>query len=190
MKYWFLVMVCRMTLNYDFDMVAVQPDVVFSDPKLAGLLNGPGARSTIAAHHVALFRDPGTVRAFRDAPQPLRTYLIASGFSGTDHLSEVPKGIYPLREETLRIRLMERMATNVGRFPLPKPSEVPQGWGTFQLQDLLSHLFEARPVADDALDDWMAARRARQMAKSGAEAGRTPQKPGGLMSRLLGRVVN
>ena len=41
-----------------------------------------------------------------------------------------------------------------------------------------------------ALDDWMAARRARQMAKSGTEAGRTPQKPGGLMSRLLGRVVN
>ena len=36
-----------MTLNYDFDMVAVQPDVVFSDPKLAGLLNGPGARSTM-----------------------------------------------------------------------------------------------------------------------------------------------
>lgn len=183
-------MVRMMTLNYDFDMVAVQPDVIFSDPKLAGLLNGPGARSTIAAHHVALFRDPGTVRAFRDAPQSLRTYLIASGFSGADHVSEVPKGIYPLREETLRVRLMERMATNVGRFPLPKAAEAPQGWGTFQLQDLLEHLFEARAVADDALEDWLATQRARQSAKGGAEPGPAVQKPGGLMSRLLGRMVN
>jgi hypothetical protein len=183
-------MVRIMTLNYDFDMVAVQPDVIFSDPKLAGLLNGPGARSTIAAHHVALFRDPGTVRAFRDAPQPLRTYLIASGFSGADHLSEVPKGIYPLREETLRVRLMERMATNVGRFPLPKAAETPQGWGTFQLQDLLTHLFETRAVADDALENWLATQRARRSAKAGAEAGPAVQKPGGLMSRWLGRVVN
>lgn len=179
-----------MTLNYDFDMVAVQPDVVFSDPKLAGLLNGPGARSTIAAHHVALFRDPGTVRAFREAPQALRTYLIASGFSGSDHQSEVPKGIYPLREEALRIRLMERMATNVGRFPLPKADDAPRGWGTFQLEDLLSHLFEARPVADDALDDWLATRRARQAAVSRNDAGPAPARPGGFMARLLGRVAH
>lgn len=183
-----------MTLNYDFDMVAVQPDVVFSDPKLSGLLNTPGARSTIAAHHVALFRDPGTVRAFREAPQPLRTYLIASGFSGTDHRSEVPKGIYPLREEPLRIRMMERMAANVARFPLPKAAEAPQGWGTFQLQDLLSHLFEARPVPDDALDDWLSTQRARRDARSRAAegdpaGGAAPATARvGLVSRLLGRV--
>ena len=76
------------------------------------------------------------------------------------------------------------------RFPLPKAAETPQGWGTFQLQDLLTHLFEARPVADDALDDWLATQRARRMATGGSEAGRSVQKPGGLMSRLLGRVVN
>lgn len=183
-----------MTLNYDFDMVAVQPDVVFSDPKLSGLLSTPGARSTIAAHHVAVFRDPGTVRAFREAPQPLRTYLIASGFSGSDHRSEVPKGIYPLREEPLRIRMMERMATNVGRFPLPKAAEAPQGWGTFQLEDLLSHLFEARPVPDDALEDWLSTQRARRDARARAAdparaggAVHAASRPG-LVARLLGRV--
>lgn len=173
-----------MTLNYDFDMVAVQPDVVFSDPKLSGLLNGPNARATIAAHFVAQFRDPGTMRAFRDAPQALRTYLIASGFSGADHVSDVPKGIYPMREDPLRIRLMERMAANVGRFALPKVEDTPQGWGTFQLADLLAHLAEARPVADDALDDWLATQRARREAQT--NGGKS--KPVGLMSRLLGRV--
>lgn len=178
-----------MTLNYDFDMVAVQPDVVFSDPKLSGLLSTPGARSTIAAHHVALFRDPGTVRAFRDAPQALRTYLIASGFSGADHISDVPKGIYPLREEPLRIRMMERMAANVGRFPLPKAADVAQGWGTFQLEHLLSHLSEARPVADDALEDWLATQRAKRGAQTAKAAGRVDAKGAGFMARLLSRMA-
>ena len=86
--------------------------------------------------------------------------------------------------------MMERMATNAGRFSLPKAAEVPQGWGTFQLQDLLTHLFETRAVADDALEDWLATQCARQGAKGGAKAGPAVQKPGGLMTRLLGRVVN
>lgn len=179
-----------MTLNYDFDMVAVQPDVVFADPKLSGLLTGAKARSTLSAHHVALFRDPGTVRAFRDAPQTLRTYLIASGFSGADHVSEVPKGIYPMREEPLRIRMMERMAQNVARFPLPRADDTPQGWGTFQLTDLLAHLSEARPVADDALEDWLETQRKRRAGAMPADQAATAQSRAGLVARLLGRAAH
>lgn len=174
----------KMALIYDFDMVAVQPDVVFSDARLSSLMKSPNGRARISLHHVAQFRSPATIRAFRQAAQPLRTYLIASGFSAADYASDVPLGIFPLREDPMRIRLLERMAVNAERFLLPKVDQSPQRDDQFQLTALLAHLAEARGVPDDALDDWLATRRARHTAPSDPAA----MKPAGLMSRLLGRV--
>lgn len=128
-----------MAMRYDFDMVTVTPEGLpdrFGDLAITG----------IGAEKTAMFRDPKTAEALRNADQAVRTFFLESGFGLQDYDSGAPPDRYPISDEDHRIRVIERLTANLGTHDLTGAN-----WGTFDFQAFLAGLDQAKPLEDETL---------------------------------------
>lgn len=128
-----------MAMRYDFDMVTVTPDGL---PDQFGDLTATG----VGAEKTAMFRDPKTAAALRDADQAVRTFFLDSGFGLQDFDSGAPPGRYPISDEDPRIRVIERLTANLSTHDLTAAK-----WGEFDFQAFLAGLDQAIPLEDETL---------------------------------------
>lgn len=168
-----------MALRYDFDMVAVTPTGLpeqFDNLAVTGM----------AAEKVAMFRDPGTVAALKQADPAVQAYFTDSGFALQEYNSGAPAGRYPMRDEDARVALIDRLSANLDSYDLAEVN-----WGGFDFDAFMNALSTAEPVEDtllapvpgtsDLSDEIIAARVASRQKK-----GRRMLALGGL---LLGLVL-
>ena len=134
-----------MSLKYDFDIFQLQQNVADADPDLARILD---ALKTEAAEvdSVALFRDPRTAEALRQAPERLRDFFLASGFGLNTYDSGAPRGRYPAKDEEARLAIIARLTQNAEVHILPKPGDYPEGGEGFRLGEFLIDLASAQPI--------------------------------------------
>ena len=128
-----------MAMRYDFDMVSVTPVGLpdrFGDLAITG----------IGAEKTAMFRDPNTAEALRNADQAIRTFFLESGFGLQDYDSGAPPGRYPISDEDHRIRVIERLTANLGTHDMSTAN-----WGAFDFQAFLAGLDHAQPLDDETL---------------------------------------
>ncbi len=128
-----------MALRYDFDMVAVAPTGLpdrFDDLAVTG----------VAAEKVAMFRDPGTVAALKEADAAVQAYFTESGFALQEYNSGAPAGRYPMRDEDARIALIDRLSANLDSYDLADVN-----WAGFDFDAFMNALSTAEPVEDELL---------------------------------------
>ncbi|MDR7123873.1 hypothetical protein [Pseudotabrizicola sp. 4114] len=135
-----------MALAYDFDIFDVIPDSGSTDPQLDGFLSRAGFAPGRDLATVALFRDPLTAQALRDAPPGLRDYFLASGFGLNTYASGAPPGRYPARDEAARLALIQRLADNAPHHTLPRSEDSVEGGDVFRLEAFLAALDECEPI--------------------------------------------
>lgn len=135
-----------MYLVYDFDIFEVIPGRDRTDPQLAGFLTDIGFIPQGETATVALFRDPRTAKALRNAAPALRAYMLASGFGLNTFDSGAPPGSYPARDEEARLQVIRRLTENAPRHALPTPEDYPEGGDVFRLSAFVTALAEAVPV--------------------------------------------
>jgi hypothetical protein len=128
-----------MALRYDFDMVAVTPEGLpdqFGDLTLTG----------VGAEKVAMFRDPQTAAALKQADEVVRTFFTDSGFVMKTHDSGAPPGTFPMRDEGERVALVDRLSQNLGTHNLKGAN-----WGGFDFQAFMRSLSAAEPIEEALL---------------------------------------
>lgn len=133
-------------LNYDFDLLQLVPEKQSDDPYaqlLEDMLSELEPQKSVEDTYVALFREAETVEALTQAHPTLRDFFLASGFGLNTFNSGAPAGHYPIADEELRIKVIERLAANAQKFLLPPDAEA--GPTTFRLADFLHALGEAEP---------------------------------------------
>lgn len=157
-----------MALRYDFDMVEVPP-------------------TGLAGEKVAMFRDPATVAALKQADAAVQAYFSDSGFVLQEYNSGAPPGRYPMRDEEARITLIDRLTANLDAYDLADVN-----WGGFDFDAFMNALSTAEPVedellapllgnrSDDLTDEIIAARIASRQKK-----GRRMLALGGLLLGLI-----
>ena len=128
-----------MPLTYDFDMVAVTPEGL---PDQFGDLTATG----LGGEKRAMFRDPQTVAALAQADEAVRGYFLDSGFALTAHDSGAPPGRFPARDETARVRVIEKLSANLATHNLDGAN-----WGGFEFPAFMQALSVAEPVEDELL---------------------------------------
>ncbi|HEV8035357.1 hypothetical protein [Yoonia sp.] len=116
-----------MALRYDFDMVEVPP-------------------TGVAGEKVAMFRDPATVAALKEADAAVQAYFSDSGFILQEYNSGAPPGRYPMRDEEARIALIDRLTANLDAYDLANVN-----WGGFDFDAFMNALSTAEPVEDALL---------------------------------------
>ena len=128
-----------MALRYDFDMVAMTPE---------GLPNqfGDLALTGVDTERVAMFRDPDTVAALRQADAAVQAYFTDSGFALKQFDSGAPPGRFPQRDEDARITVIDRLTANLETHDLAEAA-----WGGFDFDAFMDALSEAQPVEDELL---------------------------------------
>lgn len=139
-----------MALNYDFDIFSVFPKEVFEDPKVGGMLAEMGFQHQQRGNHVALFRDPRTVEALRQAPQAVQDYLRGAGFGMNTYHSGAPAGRYPAEDEPARVALIEKLAEELPRHSLPKSDDSQPRPDEFSLPAFFEAVMLAEPLPADA----------------------------------------
>ncbi|MDX8354680.1 hypothetical protein [Cognatiyoonia sp. IB215182] len=128
-----------MVLRYDFDMVAVTPEGLpdqFGDLAVTGM----------ATEKRAMFRDAKVVAALEQADEAVRTFFLDSGFALQVYDSGAPPGLYPARDETARVHVIEKLTANLGNHDLAGVN-----WGGFDFQGFLASLDAAKPLEDETL---------------------------------------
>jgi len=130
-----------MSLNYDYDIHKVFPDELGQDPALADMMNSVGINLDSRANYVALFRDPATVEALKQADQATQDFLKASGFGLNVYDSGAPAGMYPPKDEKFHVDVLTRMTENMPKFALKKDDGSPFNIGQFML-----HASKMRPA--------------------------------------------
>ena len=167
-----------MALRYDFDMVAMTPEGLpdqFGDLAMTG----------VATEKVAMFRDPQTVAALKQADVAVRTYFTESGFALQQFDSGAPVGRFPERDEDARIAVIDRLTANLETHDLADAN-----WGGFDFDAFMDALASAEPVEDELLaptkpspayDRELAAARVASQKKKG----RRMMALGGLMLGLI-----
>lgn len=128
-----------MALQYDFDMVAISPEGLpdkFGDLALTG----------VAADKVAMFRDPKTVAAIKQADVAVQTFLTESGFALQHFDSGAPPGRFPVQDEEARIALIERLSSNLHTHEVSEAD-----WGQFDFSDFMDALSSAQPIENELL---------------------------------------
>jgi hypothetical protein len=163
-----------MVLNYDFDIFSVFPKAVFDDPKVGGMLAELGFEHQQRGNHVALFRDPRTVEALRQAPQAVQDYLRGAGFGMNTYHSGAPAGRYPAEDEPARVALIEKLAEELSRHNLPKSDDSQPNPEAFNLPAFFEAVVMAEPLAADAplMDPVMPVPFSEPAAAAGKEPGR------------------
>ncbi|MCK0095811.1 hypothetical protein MWU60_09525 [Yoonia sp. F2084L] len=167
-----------MALRYDFDMVAVTPAGLpdtFNDLEITG----------VGAEKVAMFRDPQTVAALKQADAVVQSFLTDSGFALQHYDSGAPPGRFPVRDEDARIAVIEKLSANLGTHNLSGAN-----WGGFEFQAFMEALSKAEPIENELLaptrqspriDTELAAARIASQQKKG----RRLMALGGLMLGLV-----
>ena len=128
-----------MALRYDFDMVTMTPEGLpdqFGDLVLTG----------VGAEQVAMFRDPNTVAALKQADSAVRSYFTDSGFALKQFDSGAPPGRFPERDEEARIAVIDRLTANLETHDLANAA-----WGEFDFDAFMDALATAQPVEDKLL---------------------------------------
>jgi len=128
-----------MALRYDFDMVAMTPTGL---PEQFGDLAVTG----ITDEKVAMFRDPDTVAALKQADIAVQTYFTDSGFALQQFDSGAPPGRFAMRDEDARIRVIDRLSANLEAHDLSVVN-----WGGFDFEAFMDALSVAEPVEDTLL---------------------------------------
>lgn len=167
-----------MALRYDFDMVAVTPEGL---PDKFGNLAVTG----VATEKVAMFRDPETVAALHRADAAVQTYFAESGFALQQFDSGAPPGRYPMRDEDVRIAVIDKLSANLHSHDLAHAI-----WDDFDFDAFMDALSAAEPVEDELLappagspprvEELVAARIASRRSR-----GRRMMAFGGLMLGLI-----
>ncbi|MFN7223626.1 MAG: hypothetical protein ACK4MS_06390 [Paracoccaceae bacterium] len=139
-----------MTLVYDFDILDMMPEGDVSDPQFDGFLKEIGFKPNRDAASVALFRDPQTAEALRNASPALRDYFLASGFGLNTYRSGAPTGRYPAKDEAARMAIICRLTKNAERFALPPPEDMTNDRDQFCLDDFLAELAQSEPLDEGA----------------------------------------
>lgn len=145
-----------MTMNYDFDIFDLVPQVALPDAETTGFLARLGLRARKAdgvvhgadsgPDRVALFREAQTADALREGPTALREYFVAAGFGLNTYSSGAARHQYPATDEMARLEIIERLAALAPEFPLPSVGDAPEGGPVFRLGEFLTELAEARPA--------------------------------------------
>lgn len=132
-----------MTLNYDFDIFEMDPSTGHNDPELQDFLAKAGLSRRDQDSAIALFRHKQTADALCRAPDTLREYFLQSGFGLNTFDSGAPAGQYPEQDEEARLRIIDQLTQNAGRFVLPAEALRAED---FCLEHFIAHLSAARPV--------------------------------------------
>jgi len=151
-----------MSLEYDFDIFDLNPETVQQDDETKGFLarlglGGGKVRSGMAPdpdagpNRVALFRDPRTADALRDAPHALRAYFLGAGFGLNTYSSGAGRHFYPASDEDARLEIIERLTALAAAHSLPGLGDYAEGGDVFRIGAFLADLAEARPVPVAAL---------------------------------------
>ncbi len=167
-----------MALRYDFDMVAVTPEGLpdqFGDLALTG----------VGAEKIAMFRDPKTVAALKQADEAVRTFFTDSGFVMKTHDSGAPPGTFPMRDEGDRLALVDRLSQNLGAHNLKGVN-----WGGFDFQAFMRSLSAAEPIEETLLaptqhDAGLNTRLVAARIESRKKQGRRMMAFGGLLLGLI-----
>jgi len=128
-----------MALRYDFDMGVVTPEGL---PDAFGDLDVTGVR----AERLAMFRDPETVAALKQADPAVQNFFLDSGFALQTFDSGAPPDRFPKRDEAARIAVIERLSKNLGQHPLAGAD-----WGGFDFPSFMRSLGQSKVLEDDAL---------------------------------------
>jgi hypothetical protein len=128
-----------MTLQYDFDLGQVMPEGL---PEAFGDLE----RTGVSAERAAMFRDPQTVAALKQADPAVQEFFIDSGFALQSYDSGAPAGRFPKRDEAARITIIEQLTKNLSQHALEGAH-----WGGFDFPAFMRALGAAKVLDDDAL---------------------------------------
>lgn len=128
-----------MALRYDFDIGTVTP---------AGLPEGFGDLQTtgVSSEARAMFRDPQTVAALKQADPTVQSLFIESGFALDTYDSGAPPGRYPAREEAARAMIIERLSQNLRHHDVRGAN-----WGGFDFQAFMQALSTSEPIEESLL---------------------------------------
>lgn len=137
-----------MPLNYDFDIFEVIPSEMVADPELGDFLSDVGFTADEKDNRIALFRDPRTADALRDAHPLLRDFFLASGFGLNTFHSGAPRKRYPARDEGARLAVIHQLTQNAETMQLPNADDDAGQGDAFRLTEFLMQLTEAQPLPD------------------------------------------
>ncbi len=121
-----------MSLEYDFDIVAVAQDAVDPEHAKTAVTGAPAVR--------AQFRNVKTADALRGASPKIRRIFMESGFSLETGDSVMPPGFYKPDQATDRQRILQRLFANIRNMGV-------QGeyCGEFDFWQFLNHIRTAQP---------------------------------------------
>lgn len=124
-----------MSLEYDFDIVAVAQDAVDPEHAKTVVTGTPAVR--------AQFRNIRTADALRGASPKIRRIFMESGFSLETGDSSMPSGFYEPDEAEDRYRILRRLFANIRNMGV-------QGeyCGEFDFWQFLNHVRAAQPGDD------------------------------------------
>lgn len=129
-----------MGLRYDFDILRTAPEAT-----LAGTSADPAASADRADPFKALFRDPKTAQALRNASPKVRALFERSGFGFDCYDCGAPAGHYPAHDEDDRALVIANLAENL--FESDLEGEDFQGFDFAEFLDLVD---TAVPLVLDA----------------------------------------
>lgn len=141
-----------MPLRYDFDIWDVVPRTELSPRGHAAALGDGGLALALPTHKLALFRDPATAAALRDAPPHIRQPFLTAGFGVRSRNGGTPIGFYRPEQEQLRNLIVQRLAEAIPHHRNPDPGVYP-GIGAFDPGDFIAQFGDARPSPDVRVPD-------------------------------------
>lgn len=121
-----------MSLEYDFDIVAIAPDEVDPEHGFAAMTGTRPVR--------AVFRNFHTAEALRSASPKIRRIFLESGFSLETRNGGSDQGIYPSEDAIDRNRILKRLFMNIRNMGLQGEDS-----GDFDFWDFLDHVRKAKP---------------------------------------------
>lgn len=137
-----------MPLRYDYDIHWIIPPEMQDDTEVRGALDDRARDHSERGNYRALFRDPATAEALRDADPRLQEYFTASGFGFTTYDSGAPEGCFPIADLAVRNDVIERLTANLSIYDLSGLE--PTG---FSFDDFIAYEVEAKPVEMPPADE-------------------------------------
>lgn len=138
-----------MTLEYDFDVYTVSGKERFGASDNSRKKPDLGVSFQTHGTKVALFRDPATAAALRDAPTSIRTLFLEAGFGLNSHFNGVPNGFFPEDDKAVRGHILNRLQRR-----LDKNIPLDHNKGDFHLVAFLDAVTEAQPISDEAMSKY------------------------------------
>ncbi len=121
-----------MSLEYDFDIVAIAPDEVDPEHGHSAVTGRPPVR--------ALFRDVKTADALRAASPKIRRIFLESGFSLDTRGDNIARGFFPPEDMPDRNIILKRLFANIRNMGVQGEYS-----GEFDFHQFLTHVRTAKP---------------------------------------------